>query len=216
MNLELLASILVLGISIIALIIKLWKMMPYQQITEIDQLKAAKEVLDKSSKSFDENLHPYTKEIASKVIARSDYISSRALEYLLNLENPHQCIKDFVRSINCFKPIDGKTNHVLEFAGIYRTQRCRTCLKWVGAFFTIFFVLIACIPVIIFEELIATELSARPILVFLLMPSGIYLVWESVKLNVKVVRAEILKDSAEKYERSLENNDRQTEPTIVS
>lgn len=215
MILELLASILVVAVSIITGIIKLWKMMPYRQITEIDQLKAAKEVLDKSSKSFDENLHPYTKELASKVIARSDNISSRELEYLLKLENPHQCIKDFVRSKNCFKPIDGKINHVLEFDSICRTKLFRICLKLIGVFFMIFYAGIACIPFIFLDELIAANLSARPILVSaVLVPSSLFIAWESAKLTVKVIRAEILKEKADTYERSLENNCRQTGQTV--
>lgn len=207
MTIQIIASIVVIGVSIITLIIKFWKMMPYQQITEFDQLKAAKEVLDRSSDSFDEKLHPYTKEIASKVIARSDLVSAREIEYLLKLENPHQCIKDFVRSKNCFSPINAKMYQELEFIGIYERKCVRTFLKLIGVVLFFVYVLIACGPFVYIDLIIGANPSAGIILsIVLLIPSGFYMAWEAAKFTTKIVRAEILKDKTETYASSLENN----------
>ncbi len=133
MSFEQLIPIIVVVPGAVTVIISLWKMMPYQRITEIDQLRTAKEVLDKNSNSFDEKLHPYTKEIASRIITRSDFVSAYELGYLLKLEDSHQCIKDFIRAKKCFEPISEKGNQVLEFTGPYRSKCLRSCLKWFAA-----------------------------------------------------------------------------------
>ena len=197
MDFKLIASIAVVAFGFITLIINVWKMMPYRQITEIDQLSAAKDVLDKKSNSFVENLHPLTKELASKVIARSDFISAREMEYLLKLEDSHQCIKDFVISKNCFKPIAEKSKQELEFAGHYSSKRVRNCVKWlsVGLYFA--FAFSAVLPFLVVEELVSSSYGFM--LLVLMVPSAIYLAWSSGNFYVKIYRAEKLQYASKAY-----------------
>ena len=204
MGFEKVAEIVFVAIGIITMIIGLRKMMPYQRITEIDQFKAAKEALDKSSNSFHEKLHPYTKEIASRIITRSDFISARELEYFLNLEDTHRCLKDFVRSKNCFKPIAENGNQELEFKGYYRSKCIRNFLKKVMILLYFAFASAAILPILVVEQL--TSIVHGSILLVLMVPSSIYIAWVCGNFSVTINRAEKLRDASKKWAISLKGD----------
>lgn len=165
-----------------------------------EEYKFAREFLDDTSK---EKLHPYTLGKGYQAIAGTTAVKALEIEYILALENPIQCLNDFVLSKQLFERLDTDGDFKLIFKDKYKSDFSRRWRKIM--YLSLYFILaLAALSPWILSSVFKLEiLKFLALLVFTVPVLGFY-AWMSLQAYSKLIRSE-----------HIFNNQRQHTPRVV-
>lgn len=151
-----------------------------------EEYRFAKEFLDETDKT---KLHPYTLGKGYQAVAGTTAIKASEAEYILSLENPIQCLRDFVLSKQLFERLDTEGDFKLVFKKKYMSDWSRWWRKKLYLF--LYFVLaFAAISPMLLSNIFKVELSKSILQMLFTLPFfGLY-AWLSLKAYGKLSRAE--------------------------
>jgi len=151
-----------------------------------EEYKFAKEFIDETSK---ENLHPYTLGKGYQAIAGTTTVKANEIEYILSLENPIQCINDFVLSKQLFERSDTDDDFKLIFKDKYKSDLSRDWRKKMYLFLYFILAFGALSPWIISSALELEISKIISLLAFTVPVLGLY-AWMSLRAYSKLLRGE--------------------------
>lgn len=136
-------------------------------------------------------LHPYAIEIGYQAIAGTEIVKPNEIEYILSLENPAQCLKDYILSRQLMEKLETKGNLSLKFKKKYIKNWSRKWRK--GMYFSLYmvFAFIALSPVIV-SKYINIEFSKTFALLVISLPFGGIYAWAALNAHSKIKRGEHL------------------------
>ena len=150
-----------------------------------------------------QDIHPYPLEKGYQAIAGTNTVKSNEVEYILSLENPVQCLRDFVLSKELLEEIDTKGNLKLRFKSKYKNKWSRRWRKAMYLTFYFIFALIALSPLLL-NGFLTTNLNIVVQLLFSIPFGGLY-AWAALNAYSKIQRCEHL----------LKNQNRHTQRVIT-
>ncbi|BFM05680.1 hypothetical protein [Halioxenophilus aromaticivorans] len=190
MEIETVLKVIVSGVALFGIWkffyqIKSWKKSYFR-----DEYKFSKEFLgDIDNKEI--NLHPYSVEKGYQAIAGTDTVKAQEVEYILSLEDPLQCLDDYILSRQLMEKIDTKGDLKVRFKKRYSFKLYRTWLKAMYTFFYIFFAFLAISPFLAQDYFGIPVFKMFTYLVFTLPFGGIY-AWAALNAFSKIRRGEHL------------------------
>lgn len=180
---------------------------PYRRISEAQRFEVARQALDADSMQFRQDLHPYAKRIASRVLARSSRVSENEIGNLLSFPRGMHCVDSFDLAKDMFTSWDEHPVHALRFRGIYAHKLIRQLIKSIAVILYWVCGIIAFFPLILpgivrwafrlqllegseseFDVLVRFAITT---FVFVFPVFG-FLAWKSIKYYGKILRAEEL------------------------
>lgn len=165
-----------------------------------EDYKFAKEFLNDLKVNPD--LHPFAIEKGYQAIAGSTVLKSEEIAYLLSLENPGKCLKDYVLSKNYLQHLNTSGDLQLSFSEKYAAPWAR---KWRKAWYlTLYFGLAfaSLSPLFFVERGITKPVQLLTLLAFTISIFGFY-AWESLKSFARIYRGEKLVQNQSKHTRKI-------------
>jgi hypothetical protein len=165
-----------------------------------EDYKFAKEFLHDLKESPD--LHPFAVEKGYQAIAGSTALKTEEIAYLLSLENPGKCLKDYVLSKEHLQHLNTSGDLQLFFAEKYSTPWARTWRK--ALYLTLYLVLslAALSPLIMVKAGITKPIQLVTLLAFTITIFGYY-AWVSLKAFARIYRGEQLVQNQKKHTRKI-------------
>lgn len=161
-----------------------------------EEYRFAKEFLKDLSQ--EPKLHPLAIEKGYYAIAGTSAIKSKEIEYILSLENPDRCLKDYVLSRGYLEHISLHENTKIDFKARYKEKWPRTWRK--GVQITLYFIFgtTAVLPLLIHKQL---DFQIKQAIIFsiITIPTFGLIAFESLRSFIKICRAEALVKSQSKH-----------------
>lgn len=170
----------------------IWKFIYEVRINKKSQLRDEY----KFSKEFFETvknneLHPFSLEKGYQAIAGSKVLKANEVEYILSLENPVQCLKDYVCSRSMMNKLETEGNLRLSFKDKYKKSWSRTWRKWFYLLLYLVSATIAMSPLLFSKYLVNEDASILEQLL-ITFPFGVCYAWISVSAYKKIQCGEAL------------------------
>lgn len=143
-------------------------------------------------------LHPLAIEKGYYAIAGTTSIKSKEIEYILSLENPDTCLKDYVLSRQYLEHISKNGNFKVEFSQKYKSDFSRNWRKTVHVLIYFFGSLIALSPFLLFKPL-GLNINQFMGLTVITIPVFGFFAFDSLKSFIKIKRGEKLVISQSKH-----------------
>lgn len=144
------------------------------------------------------NIHPYLLEKGYQAIAGTNTVKSNEIEYILSLEDPVQCLKDFVLSKQLLEKIDTTGDLKLNFRPKYKRVWSRFWRKTMYLSFYFIFAFIAMSPFLI-QSYLNTSLPNMAIQLMFSIPFGGLYAWAALNAFFKIKRGEHLIQNQNKH-----------------
>ncbi|TMP87265.1 hypothetical protein CWC05_09235 [Pseudoalteromonas ruthenica] len=152
-----------------------------------------------------DSMHQYTKIKGYQALAGSESVYANEVEYILTLENPVQCLKDFVLSKQLFQRDKYTTSFKFKFRGRYALKPYRTILAIWYFFWYVVTAFIAVSPLIL-PGFITSGIEQGAIYAMFTLPLGGFYAWLSLTALLKLVRAKRLMDTQARRVSPFENH----------
>lgn len=160
-----------------------------------EEYKFAKEFLDDTDKT---KLHPFTLGKGYQAIAGTDAVNAKEIEYILSLENPIQCLKDFILSKQLFERLETEGDFNLVFKKKYQSSFSRWWRK--KLYFSLYFALaFTAISPVILPKALGLEFVDIFLPLFFTVPCFGFYAWMALEVFGKLNRAEHLASSQKQY-----------------
>jgi hypothetical protein len=146
----------------------------------------------------DKDIHPLTIEKGYYAIAGTNSINSKEIEYILTLENPDRCLKDYALSRQYLEHLKTSGNLQIDFAKKYKSNWSR---RWRKTLHVAIYFLGSCIavsPFILFKPL-ALESKQFLALIAITLPTFGFFAAESLRSFIKIHRGELLVKNQNKH-----------------
>ncbi|MCI0919425.1 hypothetical protein JNA64_19890 [Pseudomonas stutzeri] len=143
-------------------------------------------------------LHPLAIEKGYYAIAGTTSIKSKEIEYVLSLENPDTCLKDYTLSRQYLEHISQNGNFKIEFSQKYKSNFSRNWRKTVHVLVYFFGSFIALSPLLLFKPL-GLNINQFMGLAIITMPVFGFFAFDSLKSFIKIKRGEKLVSSQSKH-----------------
>lgn len=161
-----------------------------------DEYRFAKEFLNDLTQ--EPKLHPLAIEKGYYAIAGTVTIKSKEIEYILSLENPDRCLKDYTLSRKYLEHLGDNENTKIDFAKKYKKPWART---WRKAAYIIIYVLggFAAMSPFLLQKFLSTD--TKQVLVFsaLTIPTFGFFAFDSLRSFIKIYSAESLVKNQNKH-----------------
>ncbi len=173
-----------------------------------EEYKFAKEFLDQTDK---ENLHPYTLGKGYQAIAGTTAVKASEIKYILSLENPIQCLNDFVLSKQLFERLETDGDFKLRFKDKYKSNFSRLWRK--KMYLSLYFILaFAALSPWILSSVFKLEISNfLSLLAFTIPVFGLY-AWMSLQAYSKLSRGEFILKNQRQHSSKVMINKIKVEP----
>lgn len=161
-----------------------------------DEYRFAKEFLKDLAQ--EPKLHPMAIEKGYYAIAGTTAIKSREIEYILSLENPDKCLKDYTLSRKYLEHLGSNENTKVDFADKYKKSWARTWRK--GIHLSVYFIAaLAAMSPFLLQQLLNAE--TKQVLVFsaITIPTFGFFAFDSLRSFIKIYRAEALVKNQNKH-----------------
>lgn len=166
-----------------------------------EEYRFAREFLDDPQR---QHLHPFTIARGYQAIAGTSIVKPWEIEYILSLENPIQCLNDFVLSKQLFRKQEADSEFRLVFRNGYQSPFSRSSKKY--CYFVLYFVLaLAAVSPLLLSISFNVKVSNPLILLLFTFPTFGFCAWTSMQAAAKVVRAEHLFDNQKKHTKAILN-----------
>lgn len=153
-----------------------------------DEYKFSKDFLETVDKN---ELHPFSLEKGYQAIAGSKAIKAYEIEYILSLEDPAQCLRDYVHSKSLMNKLETEGNLRLTFKNKYKKVWSRTLRKWLYILLYMIFAIIAISP-LLFSRYLTKEHASIFEQLLITFPFGGFYAWIAVNAYLKIQRGEAL------------------------
>ncbi|MES9832087.1 MAG: hypothetical protein ABW139_07550 [Candidatus Thiodiazotropha sp. DIVDIV] len=185
--------------------VKGWKKSQYREEYEFSK-KFLKEVKDIK-------LHPYSKEKGYHAIAGTEAVKGEEIEYILSLEKPVRCLKDYILSKQLMKELNIEGNLKIEFKKKYAGKWSRIWRK--GIYITAYFLSAVFIfsPFILHSDSKANFSEMISQLVFT-VPFGSLYAWIALYSLSKIIRGENLVKNQKSHTKRVISGTKTGTPTI--
>jgi hypothetical protein len=151
-----------------------------------DDYRFSREFLNDIQKG---DLHPYSIEKGYQALANSTVVSTSEIEYILTLENPVKCLRDYVLAHHYLEKISVDGNHKISFKQKYVSKWPRLWRKILHIVLYGAFAFLAFTP-LIFGKMLDLQLSQIVIAQCIAFPCfGMY-AWFSLKSFARIFRGE--------------------------
>ncbi|MEI8613671.1 hypothetical protein P4S54_08215 [Shewanella sp. PP-He15 brown] len=161
-----------------------------------DEYRFAKEFLKDLTQ--EPKLHPLAIEKGYYAIAGTASIKSKEIEYILSLENPDRCLKDYTLSRKYLEHLGDNENTKIDFANKYKNPWPRA---WRKAAYIITYVLggFAAMSPFLLQQFLSAE--TKQVLVFsaITIPTFGVFAFDSLRSFIKISRAESLVKNQNKH-----------------
>lgn len=163
-----------------------------------EEYEFSKKFLSEVSETSKKEFHPYPLEKGYQAIAGTDTVKADEVEYILSLEDPVQCLKDYVLSKQLMEKIKTVGDLQLNFKSKYTKKWVRDWLKGMYFIFYLICSFFALAPFII-QNHFKIELSTMVTLLLFTIPFGGLYAWGSVNAFMKLKRGECLIENQNKH-----------------
>ena len=154
-----------------------------------DEYDFAKKFLDETPDK--DNLHPFTLEKGYQAVAGTTTLDLSVIKYLLSLENPLQCLRDFSLSQQLFERLDTEGNLQLKFKKKYKSEFARCSRKYFYIFSYWMLSFAALSPILLGNYFNVAPYNTLIQSAFTLPFFGFY-AWIALKAHTKIKRGEHL------------------------
>lgn len=161
-----------------------------------DEYKFARDFFeDLASKK---TLHPFAIEKGYQAIAGTTAIKSDEVAYILTLENPARCLRDFVLSRKYIEHLNTTGDLQITFAKKYKSGWSRNWRKFVYMTAYVLFAYGTLSPLVHAEQLGLQPKSLLTLLAFTLPLFG-FIAWNSIRSFARIYRGEKLIENQQKH-----------------
>lgn len=161
-----------------------------------DEYRFAKEFL--KDLTLEPKLHPLAVEKGYYAIAGTTAIKSKEIEYILSLENPDRCLKDYTLSRKYLEHLGANENTKIDFANKYKKIWARTWRKY--TYLSIYFVsALAAMSPFLLQQLLSAETKKVLIFSAITIPTFGLFAFDSLRKFIKISRAEALVKNQSKH-----------------
>jgi hypothetical protein len=190
MTMDVLTIVKIIGTigAIITLWYKIYEFRFYKKSRLRDEYKFSKSFLSDINEC---ELHPYSLEIGYQAIVGTEAVKPNEIEYILSLENPVQCLRDYILSKQLLEKLETKGDLSLRFKKKYVKSRARNWRKVMYFFLYMIFAFIALSPFIV-STYINLEFSKIFAMFIISLPFGGLYAWIALNAHSKIIRAEHL------------------------
>lgn len=193
-------------VGAIVAILGIWKILYEFKTGRKAHLRAEYEFAKKFLSEIDsQNIHPFPLEKGYQAIAGTNTVKASEVEYILTLEDPVQCLKDYVLSKQLMDKMDTTGDLKLSFRKKYSKRWSRRWRKVMYISFYFAFAIIAFCPLLI-QSHFNTSLSNMAIQLIFSIPLGGLYAWGALNAYSKIIRGEHL----------IENQSKHTQRVIVA
>jgi len=160
-----------------------------------EEYKFAKEFINDLNKS---NIHPFVIEKGYQAIAGTTTVNSEEIAYILSLENPVKCLKDYVLSKKYLDHLETNGNLKISFSKKYKSKYSRNWRKlfYLGTYFVSAFIALS--PLIL-TRIYEFNLNQFMLLSVFLMPVFSLLAFDSLRSFTKIYRSEKLEENQKSH-----------------
>lgn len=161
-----------------------------------DEYRFAKEFLKDLAQ--EPKLHPLAVEKGYYAIAGTSAIKSKEIEYILSLENPDKCLKDYTLSRKYLEHLSSNKNTKIDFADKYKKTWARVWRKC--TYLSIYFMgALAAMSPFLFQQYLKAD--TKQVLVFsaITIPTFGFFAFDSLRSFMKIYRAEALVKNQSKH-----------------
>ena len=139
-------------------------------------------------------MHPYPMEKGYQAIAGTNIVKADEIAYILTLEDPVQCLKDYVLSKQLMEKIETKGDLKLKFKMKYSGSWARNWRKTM--YLSLYFILaFSALSPFVIQNTLKTNLSDMAIQLLFSIPFGGLYAWGSLNAYSKIKRGESLIDN---------------------
>lgn len=176
-----------------------------------EEYRFAKEFLRDLSQ--EPRLHPLAIEKGYYAIAGTTSIKSKEIEYVLSLENPDTCLKDYALSRQYLEHIDKNGNFKIEFSKKYRSHFSRNWRKTVHVLVYFFGAFIALSPFLLFKPLDLNIKQFIGLTVITMPVFGLFAI-DSLRSFIKIKRGEKLVNSQNTHTKLILVKNQSVQPNV--
>lgn len=192
MDIETIAKIVAAGFAIFQVGKALYEIASGNKPKLRDEYRFARDFLDDLASKKD--LHPFAVEKGYQAIAGTTTIKGEEVAYILTLENPVRCLRDFVLSRKYIEHINTTGDLQIAFTRKYQNPWARSWRKFVYVTAYVIFAFGAVLPL-----LLGKPLGLQPKPVFILfaftLPVCGFVAWSSLQSFARIYRGEKLVES---------------------
>jgi hypothetical protein len=161
-----------------------------------DEYRFAKEFLRDLTQ--EPKLHPLAIEKGYYAVAGTASIKSKEIEYILSLENPDRCLKDYTLSRKYLEHLGENESTKIDFANKYKKPWAR---NWRKAAYIIIYVLggFAAMSPFLLQQFLNSETKQVLIFSAITIPTFGFFAFDSLRSFIKIYRAESLVKNQNKH-----------------